>query len=45
MGARLLFSLVVPWIVAWYQTLGSITGKNRPNRQNVKEGQPTGSGG
>ena len=35
MGARLLFSLVVPWVVAWYQTLGSITGENRPNRQNV----------
>ncbi len=32
--ARLAFSLVVPWVVAWYQTLGSITKKNRPNRQN-----------
>jgi glycosyltransferase involved in cell wall biosynthesis len=35
MGARLLFSLIVPWVVAWYQMLGSITRKNRPNRQNV----------
>jgi glycosyltransferase involved in cell wall biosynthesis len=35
MGARLLFSLIVPWVVAWYQTLGSITRKNRPNRQNA----------
>jgi glycosyltransferase involved in cell wall biosynthesis len=33
-GARLMFSLLVPWVVAWYQTLGSITKKNRPNRQN-----------
>ncbi len=32
--ARLAFSLIVPWVVAWYQTLGSITKKNRPNRQN-----------
>jgi glycosyltransferase involved in cell wall biosynthesis len=35
LGARLVFSLLVPWVVAWYQTLGSITKKNRPNRQNV----------
>ncbi|MFZ0799514.1 MAG: glycosyltransferase [Terriglobales bacterium] len=34
LGARLIFSLVVPWVVAWYQTVGSITKKNRPNRQN-----------
>ena len=34
LGARLLFSLIVPWVVAWYQTVGSITKKNRPNRQN-----------
>ena len=32
--ARLAFSLLVPWVVAWYQSLGSITKKNRPNRQN-----------
>lgn len=34
LGARLIFSLLVPWVVAWYQTVGSITKKNRPNRQN-----------
>jgi hypothetical protein len=34
LGARLIFSLLVPWIVAWYQTIGSITKKNRLNRQN-----------
>jgi glycosyltransferase involved in cell wall biosynthesis len=34
LGARLIFSLIVPWVVAWYQTVGSITKKNRPNRQN-----------
>jgi glycosyltransferase involved in cell wall biosynthesis len=34
LGARLVFSLIVPWVVAWYQTVGSITKKNRPNRQN-----------
>jgi len=34
LGARMLFSLIVPWVVAWYQTVGSITKKNRPNRQN-----------
>jgi len=34
LAARLIFSLIVPWMVAWYQTLGSITKKNRPNRQN-----------
>jgi len=34
LAARLAFSLLVPWVVAWYQTLGSITKKNRPNRQN-----------
>jgi glycosyltransferase involved in cell wall biosynthesis len=34
LAARLIFSLIVPWMVAWFQTLGSITKKNRPNRQN-----------
>ena len=34
--ARLVFSLLVPWVVACYQALGSITKKNRPNRQNFK---------
>jgi glycosyltransferase involved in cell wall biosynthesis len=33
--ARLIFSLIVPWVVAWYQTVGSITKRNRPNRQNI----------
>lgn len=35
-AARLAFSLLVPWIVAWYQSWGSITKTNRPNRQNFK---------
>jgi glycosyltransferase involved in cell wall biosynthesis len=35
LAARLAFSLTVPWVVAWYQTVGSITKKNCPNRQNV----------
>jgi glycosyltransferase involved in cell wall biosynthesis len=34
LAARLVFSLIVPWVVAWYQTVGSITKTNRPNRQN-----------
>jgi glycosyltransferase involved in cell wall biosynthesis len=34
MGARMVYSLLVPWIVAWYQIAGAVTGKNRPNRQN-----------
>jgi len=34
LAARLVFSLIVPWVVAWYQTVGSITKENRPNRQN-----------
>ncbi|MFZ1130421.1 MAG: glycosyltransferase [Terriglobales bacterium] len=33
-AARLLFSLVVPWVAAWSQILGSITKKNSSNRQN-----------
>jgi glycosyltransferase involved in cell wall biosynthesis len=33
-SARLIFSLIVPWVVAWYQSVGAITKKNRPNRQN-----------
>ena len=36
LAARLAFSLLVPWIVAWYQALGGITKVNRPNRQNFK---------
>src|SRR5258708_3265822 len=34
LAARLIFSMIVPWVVAWYQTVGSFTKKNRPNRQN-----------
>ncbi len=34
LGARLTFSLMVPWVVACYQSVGSITKRNRPNRQN-----------
>ncbi len=34
LAARLVFSLTVPWVVAWYQTAGSITKKYRPNRPN-----------
>jgi glycosyltransferase involved in cell wall biosynthesis len=34
-GARLAYSLIVPWVVAWYQSVGAITKKNRPNRQNI----------
>jgi glycosyltransferase involved in cell wall biosynthesis len=34
LGARLVFSLIIPWVAVWYQTLGSITKKNLPNRQN-----------
>jgi hypothetical protein len=34
LGARLLYSAIVPWVVAWSQSAGSITKKFRPNRQN-----------
>jgi glycosyltransferase involved in cell wall biosynthesis len=34
-AARLAFSLMVPWIVAFYQSWGSLTKTNRPNRQNL----------
>jgi len=33
--ARLLFSLLVPWVVAWNQIRGSLTKTNQPNRQNA----------
>lgn len=33
--ARLLFSLLVPWVVTWNQIKGSITKANQPNRQNA----------
>jgi glycosyltransferase involved in cell wall biosynthesis len=35
MGARLLFSLLVPWIVTWNQAVGELTKTNQPNRQNA----------
>ncbi len=35
MGARLLYSLLVPWIVTWNQTIGELTKTNQPNRQNA----------
>jgi hypothetical protein len=33
--ARLVFSLVVPWVVTWNQIVGSVTKVNQPNRQNA----------
>jgi glycosyltransferase involved in cell wall biosynthesis len=33
--ARLLFSLLVPWVVTWNQIVGSVTKVNRTNRQNA----------
>jgi glycosyltransferase involved in cell wall biosynthesis len=35
LGARLLYSLAVPWIVTWNQTVGELTKTNQPNRQNA----------
>lgn len=35
LGARMLFSLIVPWIVSWHQIVGEITKTNQLNRQNV----------
>jgi GT2 family glycosyltransferase len=34
-AARLTFSLLVPWVVAWNQIKGSITKTSQPNRQNA----------
>ncbi|MGA2966470.1 MAG: glycosyltransferase [Terriglobales bacterium] len=34
LGARLVYSAIVPWVAAWTQCAGSITKKFRPNRQN-----------
>jgi glycosyltransferase involved in cell wall biosynthesis len=34
--ARLLFSVLVPWIVASNRILGSLTRTNKPNRQNLQ---------
>lgn len=33
--ARLVFSLAVPWVVAWNQVAGSLRKQYRPNRQNA----------
>ncbi|MEO6817512.1 MAG: hypothetical protein ABI177_12510, partial [Edaphobacter sp.] len=35
LAARLIFSLLVPWVVTWNQIKGSITKSNQPNRQNA----------
>jgi len=35
LAARLLYSLAVPWIVTWNQTVGELTKTNQPNRQNA----------
>ena len=35
--ARLLFSLLVPWVVAWNHIAGMITKANPPNRQNLRQ--------
>lgn len=34
-AARMLFSLLVPWVVAWNQIKGTITNANQPNPQNL----------
>ena len=34
-GARLLYSLLVPWVAAWNQLVGEWTKQNQPNRQNA----------
>ncbi len=35
LAARLLYSLVVPWVAAWNQAVGEFTKTNQPNRQNA----------
>lgn len=35
LGARWIFSLVVPWVVAWNQIAGAMRKTYQPNRQNV----------
>lgn len=37
LSARMLFSLIVPWVVAWNQLVGEATKTNQSNRQNVAE--------
>jgi glycosyltransferase involved in cell wall biosynthesis len=34
-AARMLFSVLVPWVVAWNQIKGTITKANQPNPQNL----------
>ena len=34
-AARLIYSLAVPWVVAWNQAVGELTKTNQPNRQNA----------
>jgi glycosyltransferase involved in cell wall biosynthesis len=34
-GARLIYSLLVPWVAAWNQAVGELTKTNQPNRQNA----------
>jgi hypothetical protein len=35
LAARLVFSLLVPWVVTWNQIVGGVTKVNQPNRQNA----------
>jgi len=35
LSSRLLFSLMVPWVVTWHQIAGAVTKTNNPNRQNI----------
>jgi glycosyltransferase involved in cell wall biosynthesis len=35
LGARLLFSFAVPWVVTWHHVAGLLTKRNQPNRQNA----------
>jgi glycosyltransferase involved in cell wall biosynthesis len=40
LAGRMLFSVFVPWVVAWNQIKGMITKTNQPNRQNAARSQP-----
>jgi len=35
LGARFLYSLLVPWVAAWSQAEGEMTKTNKPNKQNA----------
>jgi glycosyltransferase involved in cell wall biosynthesis len=35
LGARLLFSLMVPWVVSWHYLVGMLTKRQQVNRQNA----------